>query len=80
MKNKIRDKTIFFLIGLVLGIGLVAMSWGSLYRIGKKIKVFNFTEAGKQLWLQTKLFPSKLRIYRWHIVEDFSKSIKSVSL
>jgi len=63
----------------MLGIGLIVVSWGSLYRVGKRIKGFDFTETGKQLWLKTKMFPSKLRIYRRHIVEDFSEPIKAIS-
>jgi len=74
MKNKL----IFFLIGVVLGISLVALSWGSLYRVGKKIKEVNVAEVGKQLLLHAKSFPSKFRFYRLHLIEEFSKPIEVV--
>ena len=75
MKNKTKDKIVFFLIGFVLGIGLVAFSWDGFRKTTKKLKDVNFTEMGKNAWLNMRQWTHKRR----QVTEDFSKGIKAVS-
>ncbi len=75
MKNKTKDKIIFFLIGFVLGTGIVAFSWDGLCKATKKLKDVNFTEIGKNTWLNMRHWTHKRR----QVIEDFSKPVKTVS-
>lgn len=75
MKNKTKDKVIFFLIGLVLGVGIVTFSWNGLRKTAKKLKDINFTEAGRNTWLNMRQWTHKRR----QVIEDFSKPVKAVS-
>lgn len=75
MKSKTKDKVIFFLIGLVLGIGIVTFSWNGLRKTAQKFKDVNFTEAGMNTWLNMRQWTRKRR----QVIEDFSKPVKAVS-
>ena len=75
MKSKTKDKIIFFLIGFVLGISIVAFSWCGLRKTAQKFKDVNFTETGRDTWLNMKQWMHPRR----QIIENFSKPIKAVS-
>lgn len=75
MKNKAKDKIIFFLIGLMLGIGIAVFSWNGVGKAAKELKDFNFTEAGRIAWLNIKEWAPRGRV----TVEDFLSPVKAVS-
>ena len=66
---------IFFIIGLVLGIGIVAFSWNWLRKTAGELKDVNFTEAAKNTWLNVRQWTQRRR----QVIEDFSKPVKAVS-
>ena len=75
MKNKTKDKIIFFLVGFVLGIGLVTFSWEGLRKTAKKLKDVNVREIAENTLATTRQWTHKRR----QVTEDFAKGIKAVS-
>jgi hypothetical protein len=75
MRSETKDKIIFFFIGLVLGVGVVAFSWDGLRKTARGLKDFNFTEAGLKGWNQVRQWTTMRR----KVFEDFSKPVKAVS-
>ena len=69
-----KNKTIFFLIGLVLGIGIVVFSWNGLCKTAKGLKDFNFSGAGMTAWDEVRQWTRGRR----KITEDFTRPIKAV--
>lgn len=75
MKNKTKENIVFFLIGFVLGIALVAASWDGLRKTAKKLKDVNFREIAEDTLANMPQWTQK----RWQVSENFSKAVKAVS-
>lgn len=75
MKSKTKEKIVFFLIGFVLGIGLVAFSWDGLRKTAKKFKDVNFREIAEDTLSNMTRWTRQKR----QVTEDFLKAVKAVS-
>ena len=74
-KNFPRGQIIFFLIGFIMGISLVAFSWNGLRKATKKLKDINFREIAADALANMPQWPQEKR----QVSENFSKEIKAVA-
>lgn len=69
----------YFLIGFIIGIVAIALSWGQLKNSGKELKSLDPIQTWQRVTGYIKFIPSYFKFYRHHDVEKFNEPVKAVS-